>query len=64
MRLKRLIAVNVATLRERAAELTKAAGDSDLNLDDLCAILRGQAGLIADQADLAERVAAFEVRGV
>jgi hypothetical protein len=55
-----LVSVNVATLRQRATDLAKASNDSDLTLTDLRAIMRGQAGLLADQADLSERVAAFE----
>jgi hypothetical protein len=55
-----LVSVNVAILRQRAAELAKLAGDSDLTVTDLRAIIRNQAGLFACQADLCERVAAFE----
>jgi peptide deformylase len=62
--MRQLISVNVATLRQRAAELTQVARDRDLTLDELRAIVRNQAGLLACQADLAERVAAFEVRNV
>jgi hypothetical protein len=55
-----LVSVNVATLRQRAADLSKVATDRDLTLTDLRAMMRGQAGLLADQADLCERVAAFD----
>jgi hypothetical protein len=60
----KLVSVNVANLRQRATDLAKASNDSDLTLTDLRAIMRGQASLLACQADLAERVAAFEVRNV
>jgi hypothetical protein len=59
---RQLVSVNVATLRQRAAELTKVASDRDLTLDELRGIVRDQAGLLACQADRVERVAAFEVR--
>ena len=55
-----LVSVNVATLLQRATELTKVASDSDLTIADLRAIVRNQAGLLADHADLCERVAGFE----
>jgi hypothetical protein len=58
----KLVSVNVATLRQRATELSRASNDSDLTLTDLRAIMCGQAGLLADQAELCERVAAFEAR--
>jgi len=58
----KLVSINVATLRQRATELSRASSDSDLTLTDLRAIARNQAGLLADQADLFERVATFEAR--
>jgi hypothetical protein len=60
----KLVSVNVSILHQRATDLAKASNDPDLTLTDLRAIMRGQAGLLADQADLAERVAAFERRRV
>jgi len=57
-----LVSVNVATLRQRATELAKVASDSDLTLTDLRAMMRSEAGLLVDQADLGERVAAFARR--
>ncbi len=59
-----LVSVNVAILRQRAADLARVASDPDMTVADLRGIMRCQAGLLADQSDLAERVAAFEVRNV
>lgn len=55
--------VNVANLRARSTDFARAARNRALKLDDLRAMIRNQARLPADQADLGERVAAFGSQG-
>jgi len=57
-----LVSVNIASLRQRATELTKASSNAELTLTDLRAIMRSEAGLLADQADLVSAWRSVDVR--
>lgn len=59
--LRQQIAVYIAAMRERTAELNHLANHPDLTIDELRDMIRDTAGRLADLAYLAERVTPFEV---